>query len=42
MSDADRTEHMLDVVRRLWDALERAGKAEDVRRRLLEPTAIRR
>lgn len=31
-----------ETVRRLWDALERAGKAEDVRRRLLEPTAIRR
>ena len=31
-----------DTVARLWAALERAGKADAVRRRLLETTAIRR
>jgi uncharacterized Ntn-hydrolase superfamily protein len=31
-----------DTVRRMWAALERAGKAEGVRRALLETTAVRR
>ena len=31
-----------DTVARLWAALERAGRAEEVRRRIRELTAVRR